>query len=266
MNIGFWSLKEETDYAGVMAGMGLLAGFFYPYRIVMMQGAWTLKRLDDFFQKEEENCKIREDYAYFYNNGMDYLLKRSRQKIFQELEITRQLSDIWEGRISYIPGTRRQNKELYEHDVKQHIKTLLSDVGEYADLVFVGCGCGETKEWLFSHMDYLLVVAGQSKEELDAFFCLQEKVKERTLLLLKNYSQSSEYTVKNISRIYDFPETDIFTIPFCAAYEQALIGGRAAAFLKHYKEKQKYREFMTHMCRIIEGLYRKAGLLGENIR
>ena len=236
MKIVFWGGNaSRTGTTSNMLLMALSTAQMYQYKTLLMQCRHSLRPMEDALTAGKHQNRIQEEYSYFHNMGMDYLIQKSKMGELDEETMEQVFVPVWKDRIFYVPSSEKINKEVFEKNLLFHIRTITSMADRSADFTYFDAGSskGALTDKIMEEADLIVVTFPQNPEVLDLFFSERHLNQEKMFYLIGNYDYNSSYNVKNIRRIYRIPKTKIGVVPYNVRFQNACYQGKLTRFVKN---------------------------------
>ncbi|MBO5197363.1 MAG: hypothetical protein J6B85_02410 [Lachnospiraceae bacterium] len=146
------------------------------------------------------------------------------------------------SRISFLPGSL--SEEVFRQPDESEERELTDQLIELAcreyDLVFVEAGIPgkEQPHGGLERQDVEVICLNQNKQVLDRYFDKEEE-KENRYYLIGMYRMDSDYTLKNLKKIYPHLQGRTAILPWCTEYQDACSRGEPYRFFMRNAEAGK---------------------------
>lgn len=268
LKIAFWSnTPGQAGTTSNLVGVALTASIAYHYRTVIVQSQYGLYNLDSALMERGKDDLIREEFSYYYENGIDYLIKKSIMNGITPEDMRQGCVEIVRDSAYYIPATMKTGKEIYQENMRQHLRTIVEAADEFADLTFIDAGCGinDVSARIFEAADLIVVNFNQNCRAMDHFFQSYQNFSEKLVFLLGSYDSDSAYNVKNVKRLYRIESGSLGVVPYNVGFQDAFGEGKIVRFLKsnfNCRQHDRNYYFMRELKASSDMILKRAGLIG----
>ena len=104
----------------------------------------------------------------------------------------------------YIPGTKSYDEEKREYFLQKNMKTMLSIMNEYMDMVYIDTASShhESSRIILQEVDRVVVNLPQNPNLLTYFFRNFSEIRRKAFYVIGNYNMNSEFDKEFIERTY----------------------------------------------------------------
>ncbi|SCP95993.1 hypothetical protein SAMN05421730_100395 [Anaerobium acetethylicum] len=267
LKIAFWSnTPGQAGTTSNLVGVALMASMSYHYKTMILQSQYGLYNLDSALMDRGRDDLIREEFSYYYENGIDYLLRKSIISGITTDDVKQGCVEIVRDRAYYIPATIKNSREIYQENIKKHLQSILEAADEFADLTFIDAGCGvnEISARIFEAADMIVVNFNQNCRAMNQFFQSYQKFSEKLVFLIGSYDYNSTYNAKNVQRMYRIDRKNLGVIPYNVGFQDAFGEGKVVRFLKsnfNCREHDKNYYFIKELKASSNMILKRAGLV-----
>lgn len=266
MKVVFWSnTLQEAGTTSNMIAIALSIAIRTPYRILLMESQRGTHCLDDILIPCKNVCEIKEDYQYFQNSGVDYLLQMGSWGRMDEEVFRQSTESLIEGQAYYMPGTKKRGMELYEQQMKNQIESILTMAEKVNDITFIDCG-GKSNALTVRMMelsDVIVVNVPQNYEFLNQFFQTHQKFSDKLIFLLGNYQKKGICSMETVQRIYRIPEQILGRVCYQPDFHFAYQKGKIVKYMQQImtqKTGSRQEDFVKSINEAANLILGKAGI------
>lgn len=249
MKVSFWSpVHNDCAVTSNLACISILLSMLFSYKALLIENHQQRNRLENLLKFNTNRYYVREDGNYHYKHtGMNSILyqlsmgKRKRQfkdthKAMAVKMIETVSYNVLGSRLFYIPYGNRTNKDIYDYDMHNHIKTILEASDEFADITFIDTTNKNnlSSKVVLEEADLIVVNLTQDTKIINEFLKKYSSILSKCVFLISNYNKSSRLNINQISQTHLINKSDIAAIPFNHDYQEALKYGKLIGFLLDY--------------------------------
>ncbi len=171
---------------------------------------------------------------YFMDVGIDALARNIKSSPLDGDIIENCSISLLNKQLNLLPGTTKNNRDIYESDMGKTIINILHAVDKYYDIVFIDTNSGrsELTMKILQNVDLIIVNLSQNKSSLDDYAMNYHLVGKKIFYLIGNYDCNSKYNLKNIQRHYKWlKNNNSAVIPYNTEYMDAQSDGKVIQFI-----------------------------------
>lgn len=276
MQIAFWSQElYGCGVSGNIIAVAYMSAVQYAFRAIIMQSNFSCPNLDFALIPQNKRISVHEEFSYFYDSGIDAILNKLffHKEIDEPMEYLEKMQketimdnvlELKANLLYYLPGTYKNNKEVYEFNLYSHMNKLFQIMNKVSDITFVQCDSNESivSNKLLKEVDLLVVNLPQNPAHFTQFFDSNHFPSEKIVYLIGQYNEESKYHRSNIRRKFHIKKEDLGVIPYNVDFMDSLIGGKTIEFLERNidcrKEDYNYY-FMQELRRSTNMILKKVG-------
>lgn len=239
MKIGFWQYsKGHGNSTANMLAVASLIATRTSNKCVLMQTHFNNNNM------EQAVCRKNKAIGNFIGEpGMDELIRLvSAGKVDRESVISTTRSFL-NGKLNIVPSSFRTIEDLYTEDFQNNHKGVLNAFESVYDLTFIDVEGGFKKNSLstLKECDYIVCSLSQEQCLLDTLFRESRINLNRTIFVIGNYENSLVLNYENIIRLYskNLNDSNLYALPHCASFSDALNTTRLLKFMHFYTEAGK---------------------------
>ena len=242
MQIVFWGAQPwQSGVVGNMIGTAFMMSELYGGRSLMMQTRLSCPDLDYALFPDSGGSHIREEGRYFQEIGLDAVLNDAILKFQQKERFSRHVLEVKRDRIYYLPGTYKNNREVFEHHLFHHLESVLETAEYFGENLFLDCSgeSGLVCERMMELADVIVINVPQSPHQIEKLPSLILGKEEKLIYLIGQHNEKSKYHINNIRRRYHIPKEQIAAIPYNVEFDDALSEGKSVRFLEQNSSIKK---------------------------
>lgn len=224
----------------------------YAFRAFILQSKFSCPNLDFALIPQNKRISIHEEFSYFHDSGLDAILSklffnRSKVNKIESLEVEQKnvvmdhALELKSNLLYYLPGTYKNNKEIYEYNLYSYMDELFKVINKVSDLTFVQCDNSESivSKKILKDADLLVVNLPQNPANILQIFKSNDFQSEKVVFLIGQYHEESKYHFNNIRRKFHISKENIGVIPYNIEFMDSLIGGKTIEFLERNRDCKK---------------------------
>lgn len=256
MIIAFNNMERDGKESIInMIAMGLTLRTMKKARVLMLDSGFGSHILEEAIAGRQESV-IREPFAYMEGEGLDYLMKKSSNRMLSE-KTTEDGVIYVKDNLGYIPGAVKKHRIMYEYEFGRECRNILRELDKIADYVLVDCSnIAEYVRWKIQETaDLIIVNVAQCAVDLEQYFSYYSSFWKKSAYCIGNYIGEEPYNLKNIQRLYRIEDRRIGIVPYNVEFRASLRKGKAVSFFENYHIRGKSagnREFFHELERILD--------------
>lgn len=271
MQIVFWGTQPwQSGIVGNMIGIAYMMTQLYGNRSLLMQTRFSCSDLDYALFSESKSQYVKEEGMYFQEIGLDAVLNDAILKLQRKERFPNHVMEVKKDKIYYLPGTYKNNREVYEHHLLGHLEQVLEVAEHFGENLFLDCSgeSGKICHKLMEMADVIVVNVPQNPRQvaelpsvLSQNGCKTEYA-DKTFYLIGQYNDKSKHHLNNLRRKNHIPKEKITAIPYNLEFDDALSEGRALQYLEQNSDTRKEdfnHNFMHELKVAAELIQKKAG-------
>jgi len=237
MKIAFWSnCSGRAGTTSNMACISVICSMLNQTKSVLFENHFSLNGLEQAFinERREHQLLLREELSYYDQTGLEGLIRRihanhTYEKVMEDIAL-KFLDDF----IYYLPKNHNGNPQYFEFELNQVIQQLFQFLDQMFDMVFVDTAFHQTlsTKLILDEVQLVVVNLCQNKNALDHFFSHYTSLIQKSIFLVGNYQEQSQFNLKNIRRRYQLSKEQIGVIPFNLEFADAVNNGEIVEYLK----------------------------------
>jgi len=210
-------------------------------RSLMIQTRFSCPDLDYALFSDYGSNMVREEGGYFQEIGLDAVLNGAILKLLGKEQFPKHVLEVKKDRIYYLPGTYKNNREVYEHHLLHHLDQVIEIAEGFGENLFMDCSgeTGKVCERLMDKADMIVMNIPQNPHQLEKLPPLLLGREEKLLYLIGQHNEKSKYHINNIRRKYHIPKEQISAISYNVEFNDALAEGRSIHFLEQNLDVRK---------------------------
>ncbi|QHQ62877.1 hypothetical protein Ana3638_20565 [Anaerocolumna sedimenticola] len=227
MKIAFWSPEAgHSGTTGSMLAIALLSCLKLKKSVFLLH--------NQFMDRSMEKAVFGNETADMYEDiGLDSLARNIKVSPLTEDIINNSSMSLYKDMIHILPGTAKENKNLFEKDISITIPSIINAVNSFYDLTFVNLAAGAdiNSSKIMEEADLIVVTFAQDKNMIDKYFSKYHLPEEKTLYLIGKYNCKSRYNLKNLERCYPKLKNKTEAIPYNVGFMDAMADGKVMQFI-----------------------------------
>lgn len=267
MKIAFFC--EEPDgvlMSSCITAIAYTAAVSFGYRSLVLHTGFGCHELENAYIEHPKALLLKEEMAYFYDSGIDLMLNRLSVGKLETLGTDRQTIPLKEGKLYYLPGTARTNREVYEEAFIKSGKKMLELLQRSFGVLFIACGREEDmriSEPVVDNADIIVAVGTQGRRNNEKLWNTVSQFGRERFFVVGMYDSESGYKLNDLKKELGIRNADIGRVPYNIRYQDAVAGGGSINFLESaFKKGRRGKEyaFAGELKRLTGKLLMKAGL------
>lgn len=253
MQIAFWSnARGRAGTTSNLAALSIMLAMEGQQKSIIFENHINLNHLGHAFVKHRNHRFLCEENLYYLHMGTDNLLKRVHSNLENQKIIEDIVMEVIEKNVYYIPQSHAFHKDVFEYELNQIIRPLLTELKTFAPFVLIdtaGCENLSTKT-ILSESDLVVVNLTQEPYLIEDFFQHYQSICEKAVFLIGNYDRYSKFNQRNMIRQYSIPKEKIAVIPYNSEFRDAFISGTIIPFISrnyHCKRKDENYYFIHQL-------------------
>ncbi len=223
LKIAFWSpVPGQSGVTSNMLAVAVMSS--------MILKKSTLLLHNHFYDKSLERAVFGKDTGIdmFADIGLDSLSRNIKISELNEDIINNSSISLYNNRIHILPGTTKENKNLFESELSQNLPSIINSINKFYDLVFMDLvpGSEATSKRMKEDADLIVVNLPQNKNVIDDYLSKYHLPKDKTVYLIGKYNGNSRYNLTNLERSYHCLKNKTAVIPYNVEFMDALIDGK----------------------------------------
>lgn len=265
MQIVFWGAQPwQSGVVGNMIGTAYMMTELCGSRSLMMQTRFSCPDLDYALFPNCRSSQVREVGRYFQEIGLDAVLNDAILKLQHKERFLNHVLEVKKNRLYYLPGTYKNNREVYEHHLLNHLEQILEAAEDFGENLFLDCSgeSGNVCERLMEMADVIVINVPQSPHQLEQLPALLLGKEEKAVYLIGQYNEQSKYHINNIRRQCHIPKEQIAAVSYNIEFADALSEGKSVHFLEQNLSVRKTDfnyQLIQKLKEAAELILRKAG-------
>jgi len=264
MQIVFWGTQPwQSGIVGNLIGTAYMLTELCGRRSLMMQTRYSCPDLD-YALFSWQSSRIKEESRYFQEVGLDAVLNDAILNFQRKERFPNHVLEVKKNRLYYLPGTYKNNREVYEHHLFHHLEQVLETAEEFGENLFFDCSgeSGKVCEKLMETADVIVINVPQSPYQIEKLPPLFSGKEEKVVYLIGQHNEKSKYHISNIRRKYHIPKEQIAAIPYNVEFTDSLSDGRSIHFLEQNslaRKKDFNYKLIQELREAAELIFKKAG-------
>lgn len=229
--IAFWSnVHGQSKTTSNMIALASSIALEENYSSILTQTHFDLNKLDAYLIGSREYSQ-----EVFIDVGIDGLVRSMKLATLDKDVIHNYSIPLIKNKLSLLPGTTSDNRDIYMESMKQSIRKMLGEMNKHYDFVFVDLNSGldEISKLVIEQADIVVVNLCQNRAVLDDYFQNKCINKKDMLYFFGSYDKNSSYNIRNLKLMYrQLKKSSTCVIPYCTGYMDAESKGLAINFIK----------------------------------
>ncbi len=267
MIIAFYGVEgSNSATTSNLLATALMSYFHYKKSVLMASLCSGINGLEAALDSGRFKSRIEEEAAYFFHEGMDYVLKEARRDNINSQVIRRAVKELMPGYVFYLSSANGTGWKQIWREFEEHSRELLDAMEEFAEVVFLDCGLGKGSfiRKILERADVIVVNLVQSQRVMEPFFSSNTDFLDKTVYLMGRYDQLFPCNKNRIVTKYQIPEESIGVVPYNAGFQDAFLHGKCAQFIQRNAFEgtyEKNRLFSRELKKSTDLILGKAGYL-----
>lgn len=252
MKIAFWSnVHGQSGTTSNLMAIAVMSTLLYQYKNLVTQTHFNMNNLE----VPLVSTSSRADKELFMDLGIDALTRCIKSaplnaEVFESCSIS-----LLDKNLNLLPGTTKDNREIFENDISKTISGILHAASKYHDLVFVDTNSGknELTMKIIKDSDIVIVCLNQNKSMLEDYFRNYEIQDKKVFYLIGNYDDHSRYNLHNLRKCFSWLKSDNSAIiPYNTEYMDAQSDGQVIQYvLKNLDcDKDDYNYYFINQVKL----------------
>lgn len=267
MIAAFFGVPEgNTSTTGNLISVALMSYFQYQAPVLMASLSEGVYGLEDAFLPMD-GMKIAEEAEYFYQQGMDMVLKEVGTGEIRRDLFLKACTDLIPGKLSYLPTAKSNSQQRVWAELLKYGDKILDCMEELFEVVFLDCGKGNGPfmEKVAKRAEVIVINLTQSQRILNQYFLQKHHYLEKTVFLVGQYEELFPCNKNYILKNYRLPSETVKTIQYSTGFRDAFEHGKCFRFFQKnvpIPMLEKNRSFMEDVKGVTDCILRKGGYLG----
>jgi MinD-like ATPase involved in chromosome partitioning or flagellar assembly len=231
MKIVFWSnVHGQSGTTSNLMAIAVMSTLLYQYKNLVTQTHFNMNNLE----VPLVSTSSKADKEFFMDLGIDALARCIKSapldaEVFESCSIS-----LLDKQLNLLPGTTKDNREIFENDISKTIFGILQAASKYHDFVFIDTNSGknELTMKIIKDSDIVIVCLNQNKSMLEDYSRNYEIQDKKVFYLIGNYDYHSRYNLHNLRKCFSWLKNDNSAIiPYNTEYMDAQSDGQVISYL-----------------------------------
>lgn len=231
MKIVFWSnVHGQSGTTSNLMAIAVMSTLLYQYKNLVTQTHFNMNNLE----VPLVSTSSKADKEFFMDLGIDALARCIKSApldadVFESCSIS-----LLDKQLNLLPGTTKDNREIFENDISKTIFGILQAASKYHDFVFIDTNSGknELTMKIIKDSDIVIVCLNQNKSMLEDYSRNYEIQDKKVFYLIGNYDYHSRYNLHNLRKCFSWLKNDNSAIiPYNTEYMDAQSDGQVISYL-----------------------------------
>ena len=230
MKIVFWSpVHGQARQSSNLLAVSLHMVMKQHKKILITQTQYRMNDLEDAAVGRAGKKDFRD--RFYQDMGIDSLIRCLKRKRIDKADVENCCIQLLpEEDFLLLPGSQRENYEVFQETVGEAVHTILEEVEKYYDYIFVDANPGRDRisRQLLRAADLIVVNLSQNVGVIDRLFWdYPEELKgKRVFFLFGSYLSDSCYNLSNLRYRYELiRRNNAAVIPMNVGFMDAIAGG-----------------------------------------
>ena len=203
MKIAFWSnVHGQSGTTSNLLAVTVMSTLLYQYKNLITQTHFNLNNLE----APLVSAISKENKEFFMDLGIDALARCIKSAPLDAEVIENCSISFLEKHLNLLPGTTKDNREIYENDMSKTISGILQGASKYHDFVFIDTNSGKNDLTMkiIKDSDMVVVCLNQNISILEDYsrnYKIQDK---KVFYLIGNYDYNSRYNLHNLRKSFSW--------------------------------------------------------------
>lgn len=223
-------MHGQTGTTSNLMAIAVMSTLQYQYKNVITQTHFNLNNLEAPLAA----ASVINNKEYFLDIGIDALARSIKSSPLDGEIIENCSISLLNKKLSLLPGTTKNNKDIYESDMSKTITNILNALAGYHDMVFIDTNAGSNELTLkiLQNSDMIIINLSQNKSILEDYGSNYEFSNKKVFYLIGNYDSNSKYNLKNMMKTYSWLKMkNTAVIPYNTEYMDAQSDGQVIPFI-----------------------------------
>lgn len=220
MKIVFWSnVHGQPGTSSNMLAAAMMNDLMYRNRSILLQTQFELNDLEIPLLSEARREQIRS-----YNVGVDRLIQGIRSGMSAKQLLTSSCISLARQCIDFLPGTNVRYKEIFDKEIRETFRGILSLAQDCYEMVFVDASTeiSDFMDTLFEEADLIVVNLSQNRRVIEDFLHKYTIDYKKMVFLFGNYDPDSDINVRNVcNRFKNLKKELTFVLPYNTDFRDA---------------------------------------------
>lgn len=231
MKIAFWSnMHGQTGTTSNLISIAVMSTILYQLNNMVTQTHFNLNNLESpLLCKTSVNAQ-----EYLMDVGMDALARNIKSAPLDKDIIENCSLSLLDKQLSLLPGTTKINRSIYEYDMNKTILSILYEVANYHDIVFIDTNSGQNELTMkvLQNADLVVVNLSQNRNSLNDYAMNYEFRGKKVFYLIGNYDNNSRYNLKNLRKSFPWLKSkNVAVIPYNTEFMDAQSDGQVIPYM-----------------------------------
>lgn len=230
MKVTFWSnVQGQGGTTSNLLAVAVMSTLLYQYKIMVIQTHFNLNNLEASLVST-----LKSDREVFMDLGIDALTRYIKSAPLDKEVIESCSISLLNKHLNLLPGTLKDNRNIYENDMNKTIKGILRAASKYHDFVFIdtNSGINDLSMKIIKDSDIVVVCLNQNKRILEDYVNISKIGGKKVFYLIGNYDYYSRYNLYNLRKSFSWlKNNNSAIIPYNTEYMDAQSDGQVIQFM-----------------------------------
>lgn len=234
-------MHGQTGTTSNLLAIAVTSTIIYKYKNMVTQTHFNLNNLEAPLLSTSNN----DSKEYFMDIGIDALARSLKSSYLDSTVIENCTISLLHKQLSLLPGTTKNNKDIYEFDMSKTILSILNAAANCHDIIFIDTNSGrnDLTMKILNNADIIVVNLSQNKNIMDDFTSNYNFNDKKIFYLIGNYDPNSKYNYNNLRKIYRFmKKKNTAVIPYNTEFMDVQSDGEVISYIMKNLECKKEEE------------------------
>lgn len=245
-----------------LLAVGICAAYKYKKRVLILDTFFAGNNLESMLMQSES----RQTSFFTDEFGVDALIRAKSYSGIHPETIRNTSYTFLDGALSFLPGTRQTNREIFLHSIENQYETIIAEALKEWDLILIDLDM--TIQMMASKLnqsaDLKVVTLSQNPHALTRYFLKSNQdMLQKSLYLLGNYDKESRYNKTNLCHLYpNLNQKNTMIVPYSSPWRDAGYEAMAIHYMIRYidvPDKSRHADFIHSIDQIVGRILKKGG-------
>jgi cellulose biosynthesis protein BcsQ len=269
VKIAFWSnIHGQTGTTSNLLAIAVMCTLQYQFKNIVTQTHFNLNNLEA--PLVSLSSSIAKEYLIDF--GIDALARSIKSAPLNGEIIDNSCISLMNKKLNLLPGTIKNNRDIYESDMSKTVTSILNIAARYYDIVYIDTNSGrnDLTMKILQNVDLIIVNLSQNKSIMDDYATNYHFNQEKVFYLIGNYDSNSKYNIRNMQKVYHWlKDKNTAVIPYNTEYMDSQSDGQVIPFLiKNITcgKEDSNRYFIHEVNTAVTKIMKIVGLEGQKNR
>ncbi|NLP34433.1 MAG: hypothetical protein GX359_04460 [Clostridiales bacterium] len=234
VKLAFWSNANKCGVTSNLAAISVASVIRFPYKIISLENHLSPHNLGCAYKGKPKADMIYEvGTNYYEGGGSEGLIRKIYRGCYGGNVLHDYAQEIINEHLYYIPQSQVIHSEQFDYEFNHCIHPIFQLIDEFAEVSLIDTASNNvlSSKTVLEEADLIVVNLYQDPVILKDFFSRYSSLLPKAIILISKYNRRFPFSMKRISKIYDFPLERIFPIPYNEVFGASVHLGSIVEFI-----------------------------------